>query len=886
MDRQQEQPDTGDLYAPLLLNAFDVRVILLEPATCPSDRIECKLECCPLATIPSRNLECISYTWDSRVETEQIWVNGLRRLVTPNLATFLRHRRDSSNKIALWIDAICINQADVKEKEQQIPMMGLIYAASSLLVIWLGPEQDDSDMAMNQLWDLGSASPYDKMPILTGRTLKALERLLSRPWWSRVWILQEVLFGAMGTKLDKARVWCGSTNIQWVHLVIAAVRMQSHKDDMRQYFPAIDNILILESLRDQAWKRITAAPGAASRDDVLELISRFRGFQSTDPRDKIYALLGMLFEGAHRPFTEIRVNYTATVEDVFTSFALYILQGGSRLSILRQCHGQLIEGLPSWVPDWSLSSSVLPLPSKRSSFRPDVPWWTESFKVPDDKDEHMEMRHIRRLRIPGFFRNYQERKSQEIRRFEELRLGSGGLRLVGSDDRLPEVFKRLAPESQDLVRQLIASGSLVVVDANEGLYGKHFQQDGAVDALKEEREGQAISATLRRGEQITQMRANLTVLDAFSPVERLFTAAAQTEPLVRVDVNSRTLSAQGFLWDTIDEIHHAFPDNVEADWQDATRFMVSVGKCKEMALKNSAANNLYSSPDGKCGAFWLTMLAGKTERRGHFGKMVDMKPLMRFEHWLPEVPEHWLLTEPRVTVTTTGRLAVADFGRRCNIALTEHIRSKLGTDSEIRFDMPGVEMYHNLLPKEWSEEDVDLHKQQFNHLGSLWKNQPYDLYHLPFSLLSVIPDPYWEVRAREDRLALLKNKEYPKPIEPLCGVIDPLLSVQDMQEILDQELKKSISAVPVGTLEPGMEKYALGRKFFVTKRGYFGLAPKEAKTGDRITVLFGLDVPLVCRKKEDSGYKVVGESYVHGLMEGELIEKWENGQVEAGIINL
>ena len=227
-----------------------IRMLTLEPATDWEHKIECKLGNYPLSPDVSRIWESVSYTWGVRVGSKDFWVNGLRLLVGPNLEAFLRRRRESKTSVMLWVDAICINQADPKEKERQIPMMGLIYAASTLLNIWLGPEQDDSDIAMNELWHLGSDSPYRKMPILSGRTLKALEHLLSRPWWSRVWILQEVLFGAMGPKLGQAKVWCGSMNIPWSHVTVAAVRMQSHKDDMRQYFPAIDNILVLQSLRD------------------------------------------------------------------------------------------------------------------------------------------------------------------------------------------------------------------------------------------------------------------------------------------------------------------------------------------------------------------------------------------------------------------------------------------------------------------------------------------------------------------------------------------------------------------------------------------------------------------------------------------------------------
>ena len=99
------------------------------------------------------------------------------------------------------------------------------------------------------------------------------------------------------------------------------------------------------------------------------------------------------------------------------------------------------------------------------------------------------------------------------------------------------------------------------------------------------------------------------------------------------------------------------------------------------------------------------------------------------------------------------------------------------------------------------------------------------------------------------------------------------------------------------TLKPGIERYALGRKFFVSKKGLFGLASPDAKQGDRIAVLFGNDVPFIFRKykgatvdntseKASPGWEVVGETYVHGIMQGEVVSKWETGAVEASKIVL
>ena len=90
-----------------------------------------------------------------------------------------------------------------------------------------------------------------------------------------------------------------------------------------------------------------------------------------------------------------------------------------------------------------------------------------------------------------------------------------------------------------------------------------------------------------------------------------------------------------------------------------------------------------------------------------------------------------------------------------------------------------------------------------------------------------------------------------------------------------ERLENETSRNPQGMLQPGFEKYALGRRFFVTKKGYFGLGPKEGAPGDRVAVMFGLEVALLVRNQYgDAGrpiWKVLGETYVHRIMHGEVL---------------
>lgn len=158
----------------------------------------------------------------------------------------------------------------------------------------------------------------------------------------------------------------------------------------------------------------------------------------------------------------------------------------------------------------------------------------------------------------------------------------------------------------------------------------------------------------------------------------------------------------------------------------------------------------------------------------------------------------------------------------------------------------------------------------------------------------MIPDPYWQTRRQEDELA--KQQAQKRKTGCIRSSLDGIKDSPDRvfleraYDNIDEALKQQPSLVPQDTLPPGIEKYALGRRFFITKKGYFGLGPQKAEAGDRIGVLFGSGVPFVLRRWNSAEgkrvWKIVGECYVHGIMQGEVIQKWELGSAEARMLHL
>jgi hypothetical protein len=110
------------------------------------------------------------------------------------------------------------------------------------------------------------------------------------------------------------------------------------------------------------------------------------------------------------------------------------------------------------------------------------------------------------------------------------------------------------------------------------------------------------------------------------------------------------------------------------------------------------------------------------------------------------------------------------------------------------------------------------------------------------------------------------------------------------EQSFEDQLKSTPSINPYGMLQVGLEKYALGRRFLITKKGYFGLGPGDVQKGDRVAIIFGQDVPIILRRSSSETdrptWEVIGEAYVQDIMNGEVMSQWQNGVVEAGEILL
>ena len=294
--------------------------------------VKCSLEVFELEGKPQ--YEAVSYKWgDPRGHS--VKCNDKILPVNVNLYFALQRFRLPEQPRFLWVDDICINQDDEEERSQQVQIFHRIYAEAKNVLIWLGSHSEDSDVAMdffprmmNHLSDKRSrqeiTDPDLSSPINSAyRTPKmiALNNLLSRPWFKRVWTLQEGAFATRAVAVcgrkelpfdlfeefnrkcqeDQTGVWTDTLSS------ISTAKPADPKDPPRFVTAHIHGISKLKQLRI----------GKEPRESVPTLLYRLRGCEATDARDRVYSMWSFLPDNYREMLEKPRYEGDFTAEDLF-----------------------------------------------------------------------------------------------------------------------------------------------------------------------------------------------------------------------------------------------------------------------------------------------------------------------------------------------------------------------------------------------------------------------------------------------------------------------------------------------------------------------------------------------------------------------------------------
>lgn len=347
-----------DPYEPLDCR-LDIRTLVLEPARLWSHPIKCQLRVVSLARSEGRYYEAVSYCWDDDEKSNLINVNERPYYITDSLNSFLRYRRDKDQSVTLWIDAICINQDDHEEKQKQVQLMREIYLCSNRLTVWLGSPSEDTRLAFAAMLYILQGDDL-KLPYLDGDSRRALNSLFDRPLWTRIWIIQEIILGTMFSNGSAAILQCGDFIAPMPAFWEVIHRISNYQIENRQHFPSVERIVGLWVLRksiegpsgEQNLDQLLSGRSFDSAPTLLELMAEYRQHKASDARDKVYGLLG-ISQTEDDFCRSIIVNYEAPASNLYSRVASFVIKQHGNLDLLKHCRGQVLKGLPSWVPDWS-----------------------------------------------------------------------------------------------------------------------------------------------------------------------------------------------------------------------------------------------------------------------------------------------------------------------------------------------------------------------------------------------------------------------------------------------------------------------------------------------------------------------------------------------------
>lgn len=289
----------------------------------------------PVETDTANAWQALSYAWGDSTRKVSILLDRGHFEITRNLHEALCHLRDKVSTRVLWIDAICINQEDRKEKSSQVAMMYEIYASAPQVHVDLGSSDSDMDFALQNL------STYDFNDHKTRRLFHpGLEKLFSKSWFSRVWVVQEV-----AAAKTQPMVRCGSFLIPW-HDISVALGKMSTEQLIHSYHGISDPIAGI--------RQLSLRGGNPGKDGVVnyeffKILHMTRDREATEPRDHIYALMGLVSKDPGIVF-----DYALPVSQVFQSAMTRIFKEKDDLSALQfACRSRQTAIVPSWCIDFS-----------------------------------------------------------------------------------------------------------------------------------------------------------------------------------------------------------------------------------------------------------------------------------------------------------------------------------------------------------------------------------------------------------------------------------------------------------------------------------------------------------------------------------------------------
>jgi ankyrin repeat protein len=334
---------------------------------------------------PKLKYAALSYAWGRGPDSERVLVNEVNMRIRKNLWRFLFQARATiSDRFDwLWIDAICINQNDKRERMHQVKLMAQIFQAASCVLIWLGPSYGGSEHALDFLSRRRTSRSTRSAPYTNAGKVASIGivALCYRRYWRRLWILQEIILAKC--------IWmmCGARISPWQSFRDFLVRLREYGTDATSTLPRhprLEGGFELTSMPNSpAMAIVTLVEQRTGGHNLHDLLYETRLLRCADQLDKVYALLSI----AEMSHCDILPDYDTTLLDLLNAVIRGYHEAQLPLNldaVVVQCRA--LEKLFDLQPDTMFktadrldtSSEVLAPAEPRSHFGPPntpITWW-------------------------------------------------------------------------------------------------------------------------------------------------------------------------------------------------------------------------------------------------------------------------------------------------------------------------------------------------------------------------------------------------------------------------------------------------------------------------------------------------------------------------------
>ena len=336
------------------------------------------------------DFRAISYVWGKSIASREVKINSHMVRVTDNLFDILQCLWLSKGPFvpltnpAIWVDALCINQLDVEERSLQVRRMGLVYGQSFQTIAWIGNNGPGDvhrgamfinafrDQLMDQTHQKKTSqlrhSQSDDAFLTSFRRLQdhdviGFAALLLSAYWSRLWIVQEIVLGQENVVFAGHRY-----EVSYNDMDMASAICWRHIEEIEEQCSQSCRFVGIEDLSNDIFHRIyllrrllglsDITKDGFSLFDLLLKMAISADSEQSDDKDKVYGMLSLQAPGLS---DMIVPSYTKSVAEVYTDFARAVILFSGSLDLMfssplapQARHSSADSELPTWVPDWRL----------------------------------------------------------------------------------------------------------------------------------------------------------------------------------------------------------------------------------------------------------------------------------------------------------------------------------------------------------------------------------------------------------------------------------------------------------------------------------------------------------------------------------------------------